>query len=85
MCVFLEDFCTCINILQKPSLPLYLVLLFVTWCLSIMRQAYFEEELSLQSFLVWSEALCVLVTKVTKPDVCFTSHSHHDTARLVLM
>ena len=82
-CLALEDFYICIHILQKPSLPPYVVLLFIKWCLSIMRQAYFEGELSFQS-LSYGQRLCVLVTKVTKPDVCFTSHSHHDTACLVL-
>lgn len=35
----------------------------IKWCLSIMRQAFFEGELSFQSFLLWSEALCVLITR----------------------
>lgn len=49
---------------ETPPPPIS-ALPIIKWCLSIMRQAFFEGELSFQSFLLWSEALCVLITKVT--------------------
>lgn len=52
------------TILQKHPPPIS-ALPIIKWCLSIMKQAFFEGELSFQSFLLWSEALCVLITKVT--------------------
>lgn len=67
----LENLYMWISILQTPSLTPYLVFLFFKCCLSITRQAP-----SSQSFLLQSGALCVLITMVTKPDVCFSPHTH---------